>query len=115
MEGGLRRVATRMGEMEELIAVLICGCGVPAHLRTSWSNDNPGRRFFGCKNHDSLVTRTEPDPADGLTQFPSRSRAQPVKALSHWAPQNLGSNPVQPPGQLCTAQSFGFWYTLPLV
>ncbi|KAK8519725.1 hypothetical protein V6N12_030087 [Hibiscus sabdariffa] len=43
MEGGLRRVATRMGEMEELIAVLICGCGVPAHLRTSWSNDNPGR------------------------------------------------------------------------
>ncbi|KAK8695592.1 hypothetical protein V6N13_000745 [Hibiscus sabdariffa] len=55
MEGGLRRVATHMGEMEEPIAILICGCGVPAHLRTSWSNDNPGRRFFGCKNHGSLV------------------------------------------------------------
>ncbi|KAL4352011.1 hypothetical protein GQ457_06G006060 [Hibiscus cannabinus] len=55
MEGGMRRVATRMGEMEEPIAIPICGCGVPAHLRTSWSNDNPGRRFFACKNHDSLV------------------------------------------------------------
>ncbi|KAL4351865.1 hypothetical protein GQ457_06G013380 [Hibiscus cannabinus] len=49
MEGGLRRTATRIGEMEELIAVTICGCGFPAHLRTSWSNDNPEKRFFAAK------------------------------------------------------------------
>ncbi|KAK8574483.1 hypothetical protein V6N13_034247 [Hibiscus sabdariffa] len=41
--------------MEEPSAFPLCGCGFSAQLRTSWSNDNPGRRFFGCKNHGSLV------------------------------------------------------------
>ncbi|KAH1084398.1 hypothetical protein J1N35_024159 [Gossypium stocksii] len=34
-------------EMPEVI--LVCYCGNPAKLNMSWSNDNPGRRFFGCK------------------------------------------------------------------
>ncbi|KAH1129193.1 hypothetical protein J1N35_000571 [Gossypium stocksii] len=34
-------------EMPEVIP--ICYCGNPAKLNMSWSNDNPGRRFFGCK------------------------------------------------------------------
>ncbi|KAK8524891.1 hypothetical protein V6N12_029743 [Hibiscus sabdariffa] len=54
MEGGMRRVATCMGEMEEPIAIPICGCGVPAHLRTSLSNDNPGRSM-GVVFGDLLV------------------------------------------------------------
>ncbi|MBA0556469.1 hypothetical protein Golob_026567, partial [Gossypium lobatum] len=38
-------------EMSEVIAV--CYCGNPTKLNTSWSNDNPGRRFFGCKKFGS--------------------------------------------------------------
>ncbi|KAK8552167.1 hypothetical protein V6N13_120586 [Hibiscus sabdariffa] len=40
--------------MEEPISFPICGCGYPAKLTTSWSNRNPGRRFFGCKNYGSF-------------------------------------------------------------
>ncbi|KAL4340360.1 hypothetical protein GQ457_08G016130 [Hibiscus cannabinus] len=28
----------------------LCQCGVPAALRTSWTKDNLGRKFFGCPN-----------------------------------------------------------------
>ncbi|XP_057433476.1 uncharacterized protein LOC130726251 [Lotus japonicus] len=28
--------------------VKVCGCGVEAPLLTSWTGDNPGRRFYGC-------------------------------------------------------------------
>ncbi|MBA0798615.1 hypothetical protein Gohar_009191, partial [Gossypium harknessii] len=38
-------------EMPEVIAV--CYCGNPTKLNTSWSNDSPGRRFFGCKKFGS--------------------------------------------------------------
>ncbi|TYH06939.1 hypothetical protein E1A91_A08G182400v1 [Gossypium mustelinum] len=31
----------------------VCYCGNPAKLNTSWSNDNPGRRFFGRKKFSS--------------------------------------------------------------
>ncbi|KAL8537036.1 hypothetical protein ACS0TY_012286 [Phlomoides rotata] len=31
------------------ISSILCDCGVNARLRTSWSQDNPGRRFYGCK------------------------------------------------------------------
>ncbi|KAB2062827.1 hypothetical protein ES319_A10G177000v1 [Gossypium barbadense] len=33
--------------------ILVCYCGNPAKLNTSWSNDNPSRRFFGCKKFGS--------------------------------------------------------------
>ncbi|KAL4285264.1 hypothetical protein GQ457_16G010290 [Hibiscus cannabinus] len=58
MEGDLRRTTTRMSGKDELIAFSVCGCGFPAQLKISWSNDNPGRRFFGCKNYGSLVYRS---------------------------------------------------------
>ncbi|CAI0429660.1 unnamed protein product [Linum tenue] len=29
----------------------MCRCVVPAVLRTSWTDANPGRRFFGCANY----------------------------------------------------------------
>ncbi|CAI0446072.1 unnamed protein product [Linum tenue] len=29
----------------------LCRCAVPAVLRTSWTDANPGRRFFGCANY----------------------------------------------------------------
>ncbi|XP_065872234.1 uncharacterized protein [Euphorbia lathyris] len=28
----------------------ICHCGIQAPLSTSWSDSNPGRRYFNCKN-----------------------------------------------------------------
>ncbi|KAB2005402.1 hypothetical protein ERO13_D11G247150v2, partial [Gossypium hirsutum] len=31
----------------------VCYCGNLAKLNTSWSNDNLGRRFFGCKKFGS--------------------------------------------------------------
>ncbi|KAK9036923.1 hypothetical protein V6N11_021846 [Hibiscus sabdariffa] len=59
MEGKGRRVTTKPSDwdagIEEPTTFLMCRCGFPAQLRTSWSNDNPGRRFFGCKNHGSVV------------------------------------------------------------
>ncbi|TYG84143.1 hypothetical protein ES288_D01G226200v1 [Gossypium darwinii] len=30
-----------------------CYCGNPTKLNMSWSNDNPGWRFFGCKKFGS--------------------------------------------------------------
>ncbi|WCJ28159.1 hypothetical protein M5689_009866 [Euphorbia peplus] len=30
---------------------LACQCGELAILRPSWTTDNPGRRFFGCKHY----------------------------------------------------------------
>ena len=32
-----------------------CYCGVKAPLVTSTSNENPGRRFFGCSNYKVLI------------------------------------------------------------
>ncbi|WCJ21193.1 hypothetical protein M5689_003366 [Euphorbia peplus] len=28
----------------------ICDCGFEAVVRTSWTNDNPGKRFYNCRN-----------------------------------------------------------------
>ncbi|KAG8482721.1 hypothetical protein CXB51_024032 [Gossypium anomalum] len=42
-------------DMPEVIPV--CYCGNPAKLNTSWSNDNPGRRFFGCKKFSSAFRK----------------------------------------------------------
>ncbi|TYG86907.1 hypothetical protein ES288_A13G170300v1 [Gossypium darwinii] len=38
-------------DMPEVIPV--CFCGDPAKLSMSWSNDNPGRSFFGCNKFGS--------------------------------------------------------------
>ncbi|KAK9021277.1 hypothetical protein V6N11_011275 [Hibiscus sabdariffa] len=59
MEVKGRRETTRISNwhegMEEPSAFPVCACGFSPQLRTSWSNDKPGRRFFGCKNYGSLV------------------------------------------------------------
>ncbi|KAK8492342.1 hypothetical protein V6N11_066153 [Hibiscus sabdariffa] len=31
--------------------VPICHCGHESKIVTSWTDENPGRRFFGCKNY----------------------------------------------------------------
>ncbi|MBA0604749.1 hypothetical protein Godav_017391 [Gossypium davidsonii] len=33
--------------------ISMCYGGNPAKLNTSWSNDNPGRRFFWCEKFGS--------------------------------------------------------------
>ncbi|GMI66651.1 hypothetical protein HRI_000334400 [Hibiscus trionum] len=43
--------------MEEPVEFSVCGYEIPAQLKTLWSIDNPGRRFFGRKNHGSLLHR----------------------------------------------------------
>ncbi|XP_010681441.1 uncharacterized protein At4g04775-like [Beta vulgaris subsp. vulgaris] len=32
-----------------------CGCGIPVARRTSWTHENPGRKFIACKfyNHET--------------------------------------------------------------
>ncbi|MBA0639996.1 hypothetical protein Goklo_022986, partial [Gossypium klotzschianum] len=39
--------------MEMFEVIPVCYCGNLAKLNTSWSNGNPGRRFFGCKKFGS--------------------------------------------------------------
>ncbi|KAB2061604.1 hypothetical protein ES319_A10G096700v1 [Gossypium barbadense] len=39
--------------MEMSTVIPVCYCGNLAKLNMSWSNDNPGRRFFGCKKFGS--------------------------------------------------------------
>ena len=34
--------------------MVVCTCGKPAVVKTSWTNRNPGRRFFGCPTIVSL-------------------------------------------------------------
>ncbi|KAF8099956.1 hypothetical protein N665_0234s0004 [Sinapis alba] len=33
----------------------LCRCGLPAKIVTSWTDNNPGRRFFGCLLYKVLV------------------------------------------------------------
>ncbi|WMV42553.1 hypothetical protein MTR67_035938, partial [Solanum verrucosum] len=33
---------------------LVCLRGTPPILKISWTNDNPGRRFLGCRHYGSL-------------------------------------------------------------
>nr|XP_027102658.1 uncharacterized protein LOC113723898 [Coffea arabica] len=39
-------------ESEEVTTVPVtCHCGKASKLRTSWTDENPGRRFFCCENY----------------------------------------------------------------
>ncbi|KAH6795145.1 hypothetical protein C2S52_021958 [Perilla frutescens var. hirtella] len=31
----------------------LCDCGIPEVMKTSWTNANPGRRFYSCRNYNS--------------------------------------------------------------
>ncbi|KAL4379843.1 hypothetical protein GQ457_02G027580 [Hibiscus cannabinus] len=33
----------------------VCCCGVRSKLTTSWTHENPGRRFWGCENYQNGV------------------------------------------------------------
>ena len=37
--------------MDAPSAIPVCYCGEPAAMKTSWSDENPGRRFFGCPRY----------------------------------------------------------------
>ncbi|KAK4274656.1 hypothetical protein QN277_017847 [Acacia crassicarpa] len=54
ISGSRRRVARLRRESRELQYEgprKICHCGIVAPLCTSWTEQNPGRRFFGCRNY----------------------------------------------------------------
>ncbi|KAK4271141.1 hypothetical protein QN277_019878 [Acacia crassicarpa] len=50
-----RRRATRLRRVDEDVAErrlsTMCHCGLFARLYTSWTEQNLGRRFFGCRNY----------------------------------------------------------------
>ncbi|KAK8661824.1 hypothetical protein V6N13_091416 [Hibiscus sabdariffa] len=33
------------------VGIPICRCGLEAKVVVSWTDDNPGRRFYDCKNY----------------------------------------------------------------
>ncbi len=33
-----------------------CRCGIPAALKSAWTEQNAGRRFFGCRNYGVCVS-----------------------------------------------------------
>jgi hypothetical protein len=59
----------------------ICYCDLPVPLKTSWIEENPGRRFWGCTTYNSrvssssqfhvcfVVVMTEELPQDNLSEF----------------------------------------------
>ncbi|GJX81898.1 zinc finger, GRF-type containing protein [Tanacetum coccineum] len=38
--------------------MVCCACGLEAVIRTSWTNQNPGRRFYGCPTLNPNYTHT---------------------------------------------------------
>ncbi|CAI0446328.1 unnamed protein product, partial [Linum tenue] len=40
-----------IGLLLRRMATPICRCGEAEVLRTSWTDGNPGRRFYGCNNY----------------------------------------------------------------
>jgi hypothetical protein len=49
----------------------LCFCSLPAPIKTSWTEDNPGRRFWGCASYNSRVSSfmVESIPLDNLNDF----------------------------------------------
>ncbi|KAK4413675.1 hypothetical protein Salat_2780300 [Sesamum alatum] len=37
--------------MSTVTSHIECNCSQPAVIRTSWTNENPGRRFHSCRNY----------------------------------------------------------------
>ncbi|XP_056691625.1 uncharacterized protein [Spinacia oleracea] len=48
--------------------VRICGCGFPVVQRTSWTHDNPGRKFVGCKFYDFSIGKARSDAFDWVDE-----------------------------------------------
>nr|GEV15174.1 zinc finger, GRF-type [Tanacetum cinerariifolium] len=42
-----------------------CACGLKAVIRTSWTNRNPGRRFYGCPT----ITQRKAQQANELSNL----------------------------------------------
>ena len=39
-------------DFHQFVQISFCHCGIHVDLKTSWSNQNPGRRFLGCKSYE---------------------------------------------------------------
>ncbi|KAL8201073.1 hypothetical protein R6Q57_012412 [Mikania cordata] len=42
-----------MKEIKRSLNMVFCECGKEAIILTSWTNNNPGRRFYGCPDQGS--------------------------------------------------------------
>ncbi|TKY48452.1 hypothetical protein E2542_SST25871 [Spatholobus suberectus] len=38
---------------------IVCKCGALSKLKISWSDDNPGKRFYGCGNYNGSIGRCD--------------------------------------------------------
>ncbi|KAB1221204.1 hypothetical protein CJ030_MR2G025739 [Morella rubra] len=43
--------------MSKQVLITRCNCGLTAPLKTSWTDANPGRRFFGCAKYDGKANQ----------------------------------------------------------
>jgi hypothetical protein len=55
----------------EALQSYLCFCDLPAPLETSWIQENPGRRFWGCTICNSRVSSfmIEAHPLYNLSEF----------------------------------------------
>ncbi|XP_057440257.1 uncharacterized protein LOC130732164 [Lotus japonicus] len=58
--------------------VVVCDCGVVTPLRTSWTDENPGRRFYGCGLYQGRNRRC------GFFQWHDREFNQREKKVIAW-------------------------------
>ncbi|KAB1212885.1 hypothetical protein CJ030_MR5G010185 [Morella rubra] len=52
MNVAVKHVSSSNLKISRAIDAKVCSCGLKALLKSSWTNSNPGRRFFGCENFD---------------------------------------------------------------
>ncbi|PWA59384.1 zinc finger, GRF-type [Artemisia annua] len=72
--------------------MVVCTCGKPDVVKTSWTNRNPGRRFFGCPTIDvdpRLCPRSEhiTGGQHGKYEF--------AKSLSNFEPKDRATERVR--------------------
>ncbi|TKY67447.1 cyanogenic beta-glucosidase [Spatholobus suberectus] len=48
MENSVSSGGTSFNSSNVIDANEFCNCGIPCKLQTSWTERNPGRRFYGC-------------------------------------------------------------------
>ncbi|KAL4272525.1 hypothetical protein GQ457_13G023110 [Hibiscus cannabinus] len=55
------------------VGIPICRCGLKVKVVVSWTDDNPGRRFYGCKNYGREFKASSRSQMHGLSRLGSGS------------------------------------------
>ncbi|KAG8373237.1 hypothetical protein BUALT_Bualt11G0002800 [Buddleja alternifolia] len=76
--------------MSEVNSNITCYCGLRAQIRTSWTNENPGRRFHACADVVSSG-----DPVLGSGEYGSSMVEGMVIPFSAVVSSEYGSSMVE--------------------